>query len=50
LFAHENEFEKSYIAKLVRGEVEPKLGNMVRLAKALDATLEDLYPMKKRRK
>ncbi len=50
LFAHENNFEKGWVYRLVRAERDPILSSMVKLAKALDVTLEDLYPMKRKRK
>ncbi|MEO7426333.1 MAG: helix-turn-helix transcriptional regulator [Fibrobacteria bacterium] len=50
IFAHENEFEKSWVYRMARGEREPGLTALVRLARALGVTLEDLYPMKKRRR
>jgi transcriptional regulator with XRE-family HTH domain len=49
-FAYENGFSKSWLGKVMAGQVEPGFYKVVRIAKALEVTLEDLYPMKKRRK
>lgn len=49
LFAHENEFSKSWVYRIIRGEVDPVLSNAARLAKALGVTLDDLFPIKRRR-
>lgn len=48
LFAHENNFEKGTIAKIARGAVAVKFETIVRIARALGVTLEDLYPMKRK--
>jgi len=49
LFAHENGFSKSWVARIVRGDVDPKFTSMIRLAKALDADLLDLHPGRKKK-
>lgn len=48
LFAHENEFSKSWVYRIIRGETDPVFSNMIRLARKLGVTLDELYPMKRR--
>lgn len=50
LFAHENGFNKSWVARVVRGAVDPGFSRVVKLAKALGVTLDELHPIKRRRK
>jgi transcriptional regulator with XRE-family HTH domain len=49
LFAHENGFSKAWIYRLLKGERDPALSSLVRLARSLDVTLDDLYPMKRKK-
>lgn len=47
LFAHENGFSKGWLSLVISGRTDPKLGNAIRLAEALDVSLNDIYPGKK---
>lgn len=50
LFAHENGFGKSWIARIVRGEVDPGFTRVVKIARALEVDLNEIYPLKKKRR
>lgn len=47
-FAYENGISKSWLGKVIRGEVEPGLYKVVRIAKVLECDLDDLYPLKRK--
>jgi predicted transcriptional regulator len=46
LFAYENAIDKSSLSKMLRGDRLPRLDTMIRIAEALEVTLNDLYPMR----
>jgi transcriptional regulator with XRE-family HTH domain len=48
-FAYENGYSKSWLGKVLAGEVEPGFYKVVRLAKTLELSLDDLYPMKRKK-
>jgi transcriptional regulator with XRE-family HTH domain len=48
LFAHENGFDKGWVHRILRCETEPLFSSLVRLAKALNVDLNELYPGKRR--
>jgi len=45
LFAYENAIDKSALSKILRGDRLPRVDTLVRIAEALEITLNDLYPM-----
>lgn len=45
LFAYENAIDKSALSKMLRGERLPRVDTLIRIAEALDVTLNDIYPM-----
>jgi transcriptional regulator with XRE-family HTH domain len=49
LFAYENSIDKSALSKILRGERLPKADTLVRIALALEITLNELYPLPKAR-
>ena len=44
-FAYENRLSKGGIGKILQGKRIPRFDTVVNLAKALDVTLNDLYPL-----
>ena len=49
-FAYENGIDKSALSKILRGERLPRIDTAIRIAEALEVTLNDLYPMPPKRK
>lgn len=47
LFAYENAIDKSALSKILRGDRLPRIDTLIRIAEALEVTLNDLYPMPK---
>jgi len=50
LFAYENAIDKSALSKMLRGDRLPRLDTLIRIAEALEITLNDLYPISHKRK
>ena len=42
-FAYENGLDKSSLSKILKGKRMPRFDTMIRIAEALDATLNDFY-------
>jgi transcriptional regulator with XRE-family HTH domain len=46
LFAHENGLDKSWLNKVLHGQIDPSFTRMIRLAESLEASLDEFYPRK----
>lgn len=44
-FAHEYGLEKSALGKILRGERLPRIDTLIRIAQALEVSLDEIYPM-----
>lgn len=49
LFAHENGFDKGWLHRVLRAEIDPSLGRAINLALALEVSLNDIFPGKKKK-
>lgn len=45
LFAYENAIDKSALSKILRGDRLPRVDTFIRIAEALEVTLNELYPL-----
>lgn len=47
-FAYENGFDKGWIGRILRGEIDPGITKAIKIARSLNVTLDDLYPMERK--